>query len=56
MKQFEKITQNAETLAEFLAVTDTENNIGCAGCDWNKECKGKETCKTAWEEFLNSEE
>lgn len=55
MKQFEKVTQSIDALAEFLSVENMGDNKGCIECEGFKECKGKETCKKFWLEFLNSE-
>lgn len=55
MKQFEKVTQSIDALAEFLSVENIEDNKGCSECDCYKECNGKETCKKAWLDFLDSE-
>lgn len=55
MKQFEKVTQSVEALAEFLSTENKGDNTGCPGCANFEECTGKETCRKGWIDFLNSE-
>jgi hypothetical protein len=55
MKQFEKITQNVNTLVEFLKTDVKGGNKGCAECGHLEGCNGAETCEKVWKEFLNSE-
>jgi len=55
MKQFEKVTQSVEVLAEFLSSENKGDNDGCPGCAEFENCTGKETCRSGWVDFLNSE-
>ena len=55
MNQFEKVTKSVKTMAEFLATKKFGDHKGCAECDFREGCKGEETCKKGWEDFLNSE-
>lgn len=55
MKQFEKVTESIDSLAEFLATGNKGENKGCSDCYRYDECTGKETCKETWKEFLGRE-
>lgn len=55
MKQFDKITENIDSLAEFLTIEKKGDNKGCLECFYYDECTGKETCKKTWIEVLNRE-
>ncbi len=55
MKLFKKITESPEVLADFLATKSKGENKGCAECEFNSECTGKETCKQKWIDALNAE-
>lgn len=55
MNQFKKVTQNIETLADFMSSENKGDNKGCATCDFYDECNGKKTCKNSWINSLSRE-
>lgn len=55
MNRFEKITQDIDSLADFLSLDHKGDNKGCSECGFYNECNGKETCKNGWINSLSKE-
>ena len=54
-KLFEKVTESPEALADYLSTDGKYLNKGCDDCQSRDTCTGKESCKAAWLDILNSE-
>lgn len=53
MKVFDVITKSPEALADQLAVN--KDSHGCSDCSYKDNCTGKDSCRAAWLDYLNSE-
>lgn len=55
MTRFEELTQNIESLAEYLSIENKGDVEACFECHLYNRCDGKETCKNLWIIVLSSE-